>query len=701
MMTDIDAEAIVDDIMDDLRDEVSQRVQSKLAEIETRPDEEDTDKSVPRVEELEDLDDFDAEAFHRLWSKPYLLQQDSDTEYTLYVPNCFTDFEVGEFIGHGEDKRFRMYRLTPTTAGLHGIPDCVANDDRIDIERDDRFRVEGAYIYYDREDRDELEQYDDITDHLRNIGPTSAAIRDGHEYMVMEAMLRHGFFPFTPHPIEDDDWSEPTVSFPFDLYDYQWDWIDHIKDNGHGCFVGPTGSGKSVPTTYLFAGLDGTHALICYGRMTLGQWQQYLDDWADLNVAVVTDDTFDPDSSDIDDYDVVLATYQSVDKIHAIVRSDNNDLNQFNAIATDESHAITADTFAAAASIPTEYKWGMTASPYREDGREEAIQAFTGPYIGMDWDAILDEQDKARHTVEVHIVDDEQDKVEVAADLYDPDQRTLIYSDSIDLGNAIADRLGVPSVNGQDGHDQYDRILAAIEEYGVCVVSRVGDHGISIDGLEAIIECSFLYGSRNQSLQRTGRLLHDDAGNTHHVVFTDEQWDRHHKRLFSQMDRGFEIVLPDGVEIPQDYSGHSNLDIELDTGERVDAQDYATTNTVTTDFDDDLDFLRCDIVQDEITDIIDDEWKEEATKDNVRKALATLAQSDEPMQANDISDILGVSNSVIRNYMRPFHDRTDGPPLIATSSNQPYEFRHEAVAEIVEAREKRQQAESIVEELKG
>jgi superfamily II DNA or RNA helicase len=46
------------------------------------------------------------------------------------------------------------------------------------------------------------------------------------------------------------------------------------------------------------------------------------------------------------------------------------------------------------------------------------------------------------------------------------------------------------------------------------IVSRIADHGVSIDDLEVVLEADFLFGSRRQQIQRTGRLFWSELGIT-------------------------------------------------------------------------------------------------------------------------------------------------------------------------------------------
>ena len=67
------------------------------------------------------------------------------------------------------------------------------------------------------------------------------------------------------------------------------------------------------------------------------------------------------------------------------------------------------------------------------------------------------------------------------------------------------------------------------------------DLGVSLDDLEYVIEADFLYGSRQQEVQRTGRLFHSTKSARHDIIMTREEFDKYGKRLHGLVERGFKI----------------------------------------------------------------------------------------------------------------------------------------------------------------
>lgn len=58
------------------------------------------------------------------------------------------------------------------------------------------------------------------------------------------------------------------------------------------------------------------------------------------------------------------------------------------------------------------------------------------------------------------------------------------------------------------------------------------------------IEIDFLYGSRQQELQRTGRLMHSEEKDVRHdIIMTSQELESYGKRLWSLQEKGFTIKI--------------------------------------------------------------------------------------------------------------------------------------------------------------
>lgn len=117
--------------------------------------------------------------------------------------------------------------------------------------------------------------------------------------------------------------------------------------------------------------------------------------------------------------------------------------------------------------------------------------------------------------------------------------RTMIFCDWLEQGQALADALDVPFIHGNT-----PRKLQKLEESDVCVVSRIGDRGISFPDLRLVIEVAGAGSAREQFAQRVGRLLHGDFEGTFITVFTPDEAAKYRGRVF-----GVEAELAGSVDI--------------------------------------------------------------------------------------------------------------------------------------------------------
>jgi DNA excision repair protein ERCC-3 len=205
----------------------------------------------------------------------------------------------------------------------------------------------------------------------------------------------------------------------------------------------------------------------------------------------------------------------------------------------DECHKLPADTFSRLAVVNTKYRIGLSASPHREDGRERYIFALTGFPVGLNWQEYMQTVGRSYHPIYVHKVRSEAGKIAKVSELLNLKKKTLIFCDSIELGKKIANQINVPFVYGET-----ENRLELIEKNKVLVVSRVMDLGVSIKDLNQIIEVDFLFGSRQQELQRTGRLMHSEEKDVRHdIIFTDKELEDYGKRLWALQEKGFAIKV--------------------------------------------------------------------------------------------------------------------------------------------------------------
>jgi DNA excision repair protein ERCC-3 len=207
----------------------------------------------------------------------------------------------------------------------------------------------------------------------------------------------------------------------------------------------------------------------------------------------------------------------------------------------DENHRLPANTFAKLATIDTDYRLGLSASPYREDGRTEYIFALTGFPVGLDWQELVALGAVQTPDAQVFLYSTAAKKrADVSTLLSERTGKYVVFCDGIDSGSALAGDLGVPFIHGETPKTER---MDLFRENRIVVSSRVGDEGVSLPDLDGVIEFDFHGGSRRQEVQRYGRLMHNEGDELgkHILMMTDEEYEKYGKRLMSLEQQGVNI----------------------------------------------------------------------------------------------------------------------------------------------------------------
>ena len=368
---------------------------------------------------------------------------------------------------------------------------------------------------------------------LKREGPGVLRIRKGSEWELIAKLLEDGGLPFVPNPVDADhfrDKSKPGFAAGRfkEMRGYQERALGLFKEYGAVGIYWPFGAGKSEFGIELCDILKGPKLIIAGSYSALrDQWRERLQGLPRLRR---------------EECHVVL--YQSKKEITRIMRAKK--IKKWRLIIFDECHHLPAKTFMWMSSMATDYRLGLTGSPYREDGHINYIIALSGMPDGLAWAEFVASGIITLAQVQIHVVTKARHKRVILNELLKREiGKTLIYSDSLDLGQEVADEHGLEFYRGGE-KDVVNKVIASLEEKGRVVVSRVGDEGISVKSLDTVIEIDFLGGSRAQALQRVGRLQHrrisaDQEPAVHHVLITEEEVQKYGKRLLAYYDKGYKV----------------------------------------------------------------------------------------------------------------------------------------------------------------
>ena len=342
-----------------------------------------------------------------------------------------------------------------------------------------------------------------------------------HAYDLMVGLLKKGVKPFSDKPVDPADLVERKCDYV--LRDYQEEiWKVILRKSTVGVFIPPS-TGKTVIGSYAATHLKPPILIVVPSLTLKEQWIDRIQGHTDLKVGE----------------EVFVATYYE-----AIKKFSNM---EFTLKVYDEVHHLPANFYIKLSWIRAKYVIGLSGTPYREDnagrdiGGEEMIFALTGEPTGLAWQHFKELKLIKSPTCYVWVEKSHEAKMKRLNELLRTPKKTIIFSDSIELGKTVAARYSIPFVFGESK----DR-LKTLKEAQTAVVSRVGDEGVSLPDIERVIEISWLWGSRRQELQRFTRLLHGHetaAEGEAHVIMTYEEWVRDKKRFYSVMDRGFKIRL--------------------------------------------------------------------------------------------------------------------------------------------------------------
>jgi DNA excision repair protein ERCC-3 len=328
-------------------------------------------------------------------------------------------------------------------------------------------------------------------------------------------MVEAGCLPFTSRPVRPEDLRDPRAAIQ--LRGYQQAAYDKFMQTGAVGVFHPTGAGKSMIAMKISDMIKGPKLIIVPTTTLKDQWDRYLREFLPHIRSEFT-----------------IATY----------RAGKYTYEEWALVIYDECQHLPANTFSGLSLLRTKYRLGLSASPYREDGRENYIIALTGFPVGVNWSEYMQVTGRNFHPIIVHVIKgDWPDKLRLLDTMVDRTKKTLIFSDTIEIGQRIAKRLKIPFIYG----DTVNR-LDILQKNMVIAISRVGDLGVSIKDLDRVIEVDFQFGSRQQELQRTGRLMHSRSHEPQHdIIMTREELAKYGKRLYALQEKGFRVQVVGSV----------------------------------------------------------------------------------------------------------------------------------------------------------
>lgn len=466
-----------------------------------------------RLLDKHQVSQVDSEFLKDFFEEPYVMLPKKGSQWWVIVPK-WLKMQVG-YLEHST-KSFNIFVVNKYVQWLSEIP--TALQEKLRFPKPLPFKVYDGMLLTGKEHQDSAwQKYRKFLQNRQ--GSDRIRIRKGYEFKLIAQLIEEGTLPFMAKPVSDEDVREwKGEGFQKYLKICQRKeilkiqnkaWQNFLQYGSMGIFWA-FGTGKSLFGHKLIGCLNGPKLVVIPTLTLKEQWLNRIE-------------KFNPDSLE----EVRVETYRAYEKVRK---------HQWTLTIFDECQHLPANTFIRLSTIQTKYRAGFSGSPFREDGRENYIFALTGFPMGMAWEDLLRLQIVKAPQFRVYIVENKRMKDQKLEELLRIPIKTIVFSDSLDYGEEISRKFEIPFVYGATK----DR-LEIVRNSQTCVVSRVGDEGLSIPDLERVIEVAFLFGSRMQESQRFGRLMHSEKKAQHIILMTRKEFDSYQKRLRAIIERGFKI----------------------------------------------------------------------------------------------------------------------------------------------------------------
>lgn len=453
-------------------------------------------------------DTIDMSEYEKFAKHPYFIYPGGRNTVYVVVPKFFPSFQVG-WLKDEIDGVWNRYEVNQYAVLFGAVPDQIR--EHLNIPTPIPATIEGSNITFSPEDKKAVKKR--LTHHVTDWTDGGARITRGNEYTIIDQILQSGHIPFVPKPVKDEHIIHQDCNIKLRAYQKPA-WNNFLKHGAVGIFH-PTGSGKSfIGMTALGKIRVGNrrNLIISPKRTLVSQWAEYMAE----HVPEALEHT-------------LITTYQGFRDYD----------EKFGVTIYDECRRLPARTFSRLSTISTEYRMGCDATPYREDGKNHLIVALTGFPQSLNWQKYMRQYGPGYHAINVHIVKTERSKIVKATSLYDDRKRTMFYSYHLDIGSRLATSLSLPFIDAST-----DDRLDIMRDNRSFVASSVFSEGVHIDDLDRIIEIDFHFGSRQEEMQLSGRLMHSKQKHkVHHIIMTYEEFEKYRKRLLSLEGNGFHVRL--------------------------------------------------------------------------------------------------------------------------------------------------------------
>ncbi len=358
------------------------------------------------------------------------------------------------------------------------------------------------------------------------------------------------------------------------LRPYQADAVEGFWAGGSGVVVLPCGAGKTIVGAAAMARAQATTLILVTSTVSARQWKAEL-----LARTTLTEDEIGEYSGARKEIrPVTIATYQvmTTRRKGVLPHLEVFDSRDWGLIIYDEVHLLPAPIFRFTADIQSRRRLGLTATLVREDGREGDVFTLIGPKrFDAPWKEVEAQGWIApAECVEVRVTlpdgerlvyataepeeryrlaatTDEKTRLVEALLERHADEQILVIGQYLDQLADIAERVGAPTITGETGVKERERLFEAFRqgEERVLVVSKVANFSVDLPEASVAIQVSGSFGSRQEEAQRLGRLLRPKRDGKRALFYTvvardtvDADFAQHRQRFLAEQGYSYHIV---------------------------------------------------------------------------------------------------------------------------------------------------------------
>jgi superfamily II DNA or RNA helicase len=333
-------------------------------------------------------------------------------------------------------------------------------------------------------------------------------------------------------------WRNETLSFDpqgftfsASLRPYQEAAVSAMEKHRQGILCAPCGSGKTVMGLALVARQDQPSLVLVHTKDLLHQWQENVKALLGIDAGVIGAGrrSMGP---------VTLGTIQTLQG-----GISEEERTAFGLVMVDECHHAPARTFSEVVqSFPAKYRYGLTATPEREDGLTEAMYFAIGPQrhevhredlqdAGVSLRPRLYWQPtnfqycyRDDYTDMLTAMTEDQPRNDIITNLAirarDKGRAVLVLSSRVAHCDLLASQIpGAVVAHGQIPARARREALEAVRngKAHVLVASNIADEGLDLPRLDTLI-VALPFRAKGRAIQRTGRIMRPSPGKGSPVV---------------------------------------------------------------------------------------------------------------------------------------------------------------------------------------